>query len=254
MTGSDGARAEILDRLRATCQGEHALFHRGPSTQAGVGPPAAVTHATGAGLTLARLFGEKLEQISGSYEMAQGPREVGERLKGRVLSWHSEDGGQRTEAPGDLIQVLSWSPEELPIPRLDAYLRQAGIELIAADDIHDRDERRRAADIAIGLTGVDAAFAATGTMAIAAAAGRSRVASLLPRRHIALVPLSRLHPTPEAWLRELRSAGEMDGLLRGSRQLVFVTGPSKTADIEQNLTVGVHGPRSVHAILFDDSR
>jgi len=253
MTTNAGARAEILDRLRATCRSEHALFHRGPLIQGEAGSPSAVTHAAGDGLALARLFGEKLRAISGSYELAQGPTEAWERVKARVLSWHSEDGGQGTEGPAKVIQIMSWVPEELPIPRLDANLRQAGIELIVPGDIHDRDDRLRCAHIAIGLTGVDAAFAATGTLAFAAATGRSRVVSLMPRRHIALVPFSRIHATPEAWLGALRSAGQLVGLLRGSRQLVFVTGPSKTADIEQNLTVGVHGPRSVHAVLFDDA-
>lgn len=254
MTSSGGARAEILDRLRATCHGEHGLFHRGPLIRSFAGPPSAVTHAAGDGLALARLFGERLEAISGGYELAKGPMEVAERVTALVQNWHSRDGGRRPEASGDVIQILSWAPEELPIPGLDVSFSQAGIELIAAGDIHDPDERRRAADIAIGLTGVDAAFAATGTLAFAAAAGRSRLASLLPHRHIALVPLSRIHPTPEAWLQELRSAGQLTALLRRSRQLLFVTGPSKSADIELNLTLGVHGPRTVHAVLFDDAR
>ncbi|MGD8700732.1 MAG: lactate utilization protein, partial [Gemmatimonadales bacterium] len=130
----------------------------------------------------------------------------------------------------------------------------AGITLVVPGSLNDGDIRHRAAGIEIGLTGIDAAFASTGSLAFGSSAGKNRVASLLPIQHIALVPFSRIHPTFESWLRELSSTGQLGDLVRRSRQLIFVTGPSKSADIELNLTLGVHGPRIVHAILFDDSQ
>ena len=45
---------------------------------------------------------------------------------------------------------------------------------------------------------------------------------------------------------------KLENVVRGNSQLAFITGPSKSADIELNLTLGVHGPRDVHAIVFDD--
>ncbi len=105
----------------------------------------------------------------------------------------------------------------------------------------------------IGLTSVDAAFASTGSVALAPGPGRSRAASLLPLRHIMLVPLSRIYPTVEDWLRFLRQAGRLSDLLQRSAQIVFVTGPSKSADIELILALGVHGPQVVHAVVFDDT-
>jgi L-lactate utilization protein LutC len=255
VTDANGcARSEILSRLRATCQRQPALFHRGPVATPRTGPPAAVTHADGDGKALARLFGRKLEAISGSYEIVESPAEVGERVKRRVLDWDVAAEDRKAEAGSRTVRILSWVPEALPIPNLEVALREAGIELIAPADLRDRDTRRSAASIEIGLTGVEAAFAATGSLAFACAPGKSRASSLLPLRHIAIVPYSRIQPTPEAWLSELRASGRLDAVLRQSRQLVFVTGPSKSADIELNLTLGVHGPRNVHAVLFDDSR
>lgn len=248
----DDARADILSRLRRACHGEHPIFRCEPYVLARTEPPPAVTHAAGSGLALARVFGDKLAAISGSYEIVERRADVAERVKERVLSSHTVDTDGQQEAA--VIEVLSWAPGELPVPNLDARLRPAGIVLVVPGDLSDRDTRRRAAGAGIGLTGVDAAFAATGSMAFASGVGRNRAASLLPLQHIALVPFSRIHPTFEAWLGKLRSSDESLAFLRQSRQLVFVTGPSKSADIELHLTLGVHGPRIVHAVLFDDSR
>ena len=91
-------------------------------------------------------------------------------------------------------------------------------------------------------------------MLVVSGAGTNRAASLLPFRHIALIPFSRLYPTMEAWLAERRAAGELTDLLRTRAGWNMFTGPSKYADIEMILTLGVHGPKFVHAILVDDER
>jgi len=147
---------------------------------------------------------------------------------------------------------LSWAPTELPTPNLRVRLDQHGLSLFVPGDLHDADERAHASTLSVGLTGVGAAFAGTGSMALIHGPGKSRAASLLPLHHIALVPFSKLHATFESWLATLRSAGTLDEVLRAHAQVAFVTGPSKSADIELNLTLGVHGPRDVHAIVFDD--
>jgi L-lactate dehydrogenase complex protein LldG len=89
-------------------------------------------------------------------------------------------------------------------------------------------------------------------MLLISAPGASRAASLLPLRHIALIPFSRLYANVETFLAERRADGNLAERLRDPAAWHLITGPSKSADIEMNLTLGVHGPKFVHAILFED--
>lgn len=99
-----------------------------------------------------------------------------------------------------------------------------------------------------GITGAQWGIAETGTLVLASASERHRLASLLPPLHVALLPASRL----------LGTLGDAFAALRGpdgapaSRTITFVTGPSRTADIELTLVVGVHGPKLLHVVVVDD--
>jgi L-lactate dehydrogenase complex protein LldG len=106
------------------------------------------------------------------------------------------------------------------------------------------DFRNHAAQADVGITTVDAAIAETGTLLLTTAPGRPRVTSLLPTTHIALVRVGQLVP-------RLLDAWTLLGALPSAA--LFVTGPSRTSDIENDLTIGVHGPAAVHVILGDET-
>jgi L-lactate dehydrogenase complex protein LldG len=93
----------------------------------------------------------------------------------------------------------------------------------------------------LGLTGAVAGVAATGSIVLDASVAGSRAAGLLPPVHICVVPEERIVATPADVLHPL------SGGLPSS--LVLVGGPSRTGDVEQILTLGVHGPRHVHVVL-----
>ena len=224
------------------------MFRGREDTDATAATPSAVTCADGSGVALAKIFGEKLEAVLGSFEFVENAEDVPQRIIAQIERWREENDG--AAAYGS--EVLSWAPDDLPIPQLDARLQQQGVSLFVPGDLQQKDERTHAAALAVGLTGVDAAFAGTGSMVLTPGSGKSRAASLFPLHHIALVPVSKIHSTFESWLAALRGGGKLDKLCRDHSQLAFVTGPSKSADIELNLTLGVHGPRDVHAIVFDD--
>jgi L-lactate dehydrogenase complex protein LldG len=103
-----------------------------------------------------------------------------------------------------------------------------------------------------GITGVDFALAETGSLVLTSLTEGSQLASLAPPVHIALYRRSQIRATLDEVLQNLPVSRD-PGSCSPARSVVFVTGTSRTADIEQILIRGVHGPRSVHAILVEDS-
>ena len=104
-----------------------------------------------------------------------------------------------------------------------------------------------AAQAALGITGAAAAVAATGSVVLDSHRAGGRIASLLPTVHLCVVSVNTLVATPADVLRRLGSAG--DAL---PSSLVLVTGPSRTGDIEQLLTLGAHGPTALHVVVVTD--
>jgi L-lactate dehydrogenase complex protein LldG len=103
-----------------------------------------------------------------------------------------------------------------------------------------------------GITGVDFVLAETGTLVLSSATEGVQVASLAPPIHIALYRRNQLVGSLDEVLTKLPISNSQ-GKPASGRSVVFITGTSRTADIEQILIRGVHGPREVHAILVEDS-
>ena len=88
--------------------------------------------------------------------------------------------------------------------------------------------------IKAGITGASAAIAETGTLVISSGQGQPLSASLFPEIHMAVIKSSQI-------VLSLEEALQMDALRKAS-STALITGPSRTADIEMTLTIGVHGP------------
>ena len=148
----------------------------------------------------------------------------------------------------DARSALCWRHPVLDRVGLDAALTQAGVKPVRHDSLASLapDERQRlilAADL--GITCADFAIAETGTLALLAKPGQERLASLAPPVHVAIIERAQILPD----LCDLfdRLGGDLPS------NLVLVTGPSKTGDIELELTTGVHGPGHWHVIILDDA-
>ena len=251
------ARDDILTRLRDTLRRADLPFPPANPRPLSATERMTVTGAEGDGLDLAARFGRELEQLHGTYEVVESMAEARMALMSRLLAWAAEAEASRRgprRETGQERTVLAWAPDQLPVTGVADALTDMEFGFVAPDSVLTADERERVRHIRYGVTGVTAAFASTGSMMMVAGPGTNRSASLLPIRHIALIPTSRLYPTMEAWLAELRDDGRLVDTLRQSANWSMITGPSKSADIGGELTLGVHGPKFVHAILFDDEQ
>ena len=96
----------------------------------------------------------------------------------------------------------------------------------------------------VGITGAFCAIAETGTLMMVTGPDTPATLSLLPETHVAVVRKPRIVPGMEEAWRLLR-----EELREPPRAVTFISGPSRTADIEQTVTLGAHGPYRVHVIL-----
>jgi L-lactate dehydrogenase complex protein LldG len=120
-------------------------------------------------------------------------------------------------------------------------LRQAGCEVL------EDDFRLNGRQAAAGVTGANFALADTGTVVLESTAEAVRLATTLPERHFVLLDPRKILPDGLAAARILRQLHQRDPRLF----LAYITGPSRTADIERVLTIGVHGPKELHILLLE---
>ena len=136
----------------------------------------------------------------------------------------------------------------------------AGVGALCWPAVYDgpdsrEDVRRRLADSSMGITGADYAIAETGSVIVLPRNGLSRLVSVVPPVHVAIVRPQDIIGT----LDDLFALRRLEFYRNGERgapdmgsYLNFITGPSRTADIEQTIVVGVHGPGEVHMVLLDE--
>ncbi len=147
----------------------------------------------------------------------------------------------------------AWKVETLEWPGADANSPSAPAEADLSVDAAERARYREACFAAqVGITGADFALAETGSLVLTSATEGSQLASLAPPVHVALYRRNQLVASLDDIVARLAMPRAAQEPLPG-RSVVFITGTSRTADIEQILIKGVHGPREVHAVLVEDT-
>lgn len=213
----------------------------------GAPPPGASREHPGAGgLTpagpvdgeaLAARFTRELERLTGVVHRAAGDTPA----IGIVLDLLQQRGVSR---------VLAWDDDRLGVPGLGPALRAAGVTVescwLPATAAERTARLLEIDDVPVGLTGALAGLADTGSLALVSGPGQARIASLLPPVHIAVLQTRQLLASFADLL-----ATHPDVCDLGSN-LIVITGPSRTADIEMTLTRGVHGPGEVHVVLIEN--
>lgn len=148
--------------------------------------------------------------------------------------------------------VIAWNLDQIDLAGLDEVFDRLGVTLADTQIAYDaaRVARLQALEPAtLCISGVNAAIAESGTLAVLSGTGRARMASLLAPVHIAVLHAGQI----------VRGLGEAIALLQQRHgpdvlqdhsNLTFISGPSRTADIEFTLTIGVHGPREIHVVII----
>jgi L-lactate dehydrogenase complex protein LldG len=180
-------------------------------------------------------FEDLAVQFTAALQMAKGEVHRAENLEAAVvvLSGILEEIEARSAVFND----------QAPLNRLDLPARWPQLQWRMAGQ-SESDFREFCATADIGLTGVDAALAETGTAVVTSGPGRSRLTPLLPPVNVALIATSQLTTDLFTWT-AARSAPP-------PAAMTLISGPSKTADIEQTMAIGVHGPKRFIVILYDD--
>ena len=129
--------------------------------------------------------------------------------------------------------VLRWNVDKLP------YAVATALPGAATGD----SPRDAQASAEVGVTGCDAVIAETGSLVMLSGAGKPRAASLLPPVHVAIVRRAEMFMTMGEYF------ARRPATIATAACCTFITGPSRTADIELTLTVGVHGPGKVIVIV-----
>jgi L-lactate dehydrogenase complex protein LldG len=133
-----------------------------------------------------------------------------------------------------------------PDPRLD------GIPWARRPLLEFRRGRAEDAD-QVGVTACFAAVAETGTLLLVSGPESPTRNNFLPETHIVVVRSADIAATyEEGWTRLRHAKAKAEGGVAMPRTVNFITGPSRTGDIEQRLELGAHGPRRLHIVLIDD--
>jgi L-lactate dehydrogenase complex protein LldG len=152
---------------------------------------------------------------------------------------------------GDKKRVVAWQHPLIESLNLPGALSDQGVPVFFTD-LQKTDEdslRQGIIDSYIGITSADFCMADTATLVMRTRPGQARSVSLVPAIHIAVVEFNRII----ADLKELYALLKWDP--QESKEgvtncMTFISGPSKTADIEATMVHGAHGPREVHVFVL----
>lgn len=109
-------------------------------------------------------------------------------------------------------------------------------------------------DADMGISGANIAIADTGTLVIVSNEGNARLVTSLPEVHVAILTYEKLMPSLDDATAVLKLLSKSGTGQKMTSYVSFISGPSRTSDIEKTLTIGVHGPKEVHIIFVDNGR
>lgn len=173
--------------------------------------------------------------------------EAFQELDGRVHHGSPAEVISKIMADRGVDEYVAWDSEHLPADGLLEELGDRGYRRM--ETVLPSDPQRRVPhqmgyfEVQVGISAAVAALAESGSVVVVSGPGRSRLASVIPEIHVVLVPTGLMYRSLSHWAAEVESPELLANIM-------VVTGPSRTGDIELTLTRGVHGPGEVHAVLL----
>jgi len=222
---STEARQEILSSIREHLAASARFDVHAVHTQTGQQPAKSNSAKDDRNGTVLERFRQALEAVSGRCVIAQSEDEVAIAIQ-RII----ENTKAKRVAVSDATLVKK-------------ILEQVKTEAV----VLDAPNQSELFDCDMGITTAQWAIAETGTLVLESERERHRLASLVPPVHVAIVQAGRIRRTMAEVLELIKNTDV--GL---SRAVTFITGPSRTSDIELTLAIGVHGPGELHVIVIDE--
>ena len=241
---------------------------------------------------LARQFAERLEAVGGQVHFAADAAEARDiigQLCWNAAAEHAPGAGVRpvvTKVKSMASEEIELNPylESLGMEVVETDLGERMVQLtgtrpshIIAPAIHLTKEdaarvfgteptveaiqhharlslRQKFIEAVVGISGANMAIAETGTVVLVTNEGNADLTVTLPPVHIALFGMDKLIASYEDAIAQLRMLTRSGTGQRITSYVNWITGPSRSADIEQSLTIGVHGPREMHCVILDNGR
>ena len=185
------------------------------------------------------------------------------------LNKHLEDWGHsviETDLGEWIVQLAGEKPSHITAPALHKTKNEIA-ELLShklgkkvSPDAQDivklaRSEMRKYfSEADIGISGANFAVAESGTLVIISNEGNARLVTSLPPIHIAIVTTEKFVETLEEATALVKTLIAASSGMKMTAYVSFITGPSRTTDIEKELIMGVHGPQEVHIVILDNGR
>lgn len=224
MTDIAAAKTEVLTSIRqnlAASQPFDTVYNKFHPL---IEPVAVPARRDGSGLELLLQFKENLEPVAGKCRIVSGEQEA-----------------------GDAVQEIINELRPRTIAASDSANLHALLDHINTDaTVLKNASKSELFDCGVGITTAQLAIAETGTLVLESDRERSRLTSLLPPVHICVLDAKNIRGTMSEILQIVHNDL--------SRTVTFITGPSRTSDIELTLAIGVHGPRELYVIvIFDET-
>ena len=202
---------------------------------------------------LGRLI-EMAEPINLNVVVLKDPPSVAAAIADLVRDKDPEWGHQKSVATWDhpVIESLNL-PDALADQNVPVYITE--LKESDADDTFREKERERlrkhVVDSYIGVTSADYCMAETASLVMRTRPGQARSVSLVPSIHIAVIHLNQIITDLKELYALIRrdTEGAKEGL---TNCMTYISGPSKTADVEATMVQGAHGPREVHLYVMTD--